>query len=142
MPVWTRHLLSCLAWVLVFAGCQKAPAPKGQCSLNSDCPSGFICSSKSCVNAAELKCGARDVCRANLDCPSMVCEEGCCLNSCTDDIECDVTEFCIEKVCRVAESSKCLSDSDCSNESAPRCERDSGVCVRCLENAHCPEGLT
>ncbi len=74
------------------------------------------------------------------DCPTrMVCLGGLCQpgTACDEDPDCPAGSVCliIKEVC--VPENPCSTDADCTAAGLPHCLSASGLCVRCLEDAHC-----
>lgn len=153
-------------------GCQSnsdcsAPMPtceiatgkcKAECELNSQCPSGQVCTNGVCKPGAspecvwDKDCGAGKVCReqkcvadANKECygdqdcenkPLRYCAtNNTCAWECKADSDCGVGRRCIDHACKV--SGECSSDEDCSLPTG-KCDTAQRKCVACLSNQDCP----
>ncbi len=101
--------------------------PENVCDPDEVCNPDEIC--EVCPTPSEPAPG----CDSNTDCP----EGQKCLNrtcvECTGDNECPQTppHFCVDNVCR----SGCTKDEDCTNDDAPECNTDLGICLPCPDSA-------
>lgn len=66
-------------------------------------------------------------------CISPDCEECEFDNHCAQGEVCNENNICVVEV-------ECTTDGDCTNPSFPACNTESGLCVPCVNNAHCDEG--
>ena len=107
-----------------------SPAPT-PCTSNSQCPSGYICVSGSCVPQGTPPAS----CTSNSDCPTgYVCVNGQCVpgssgpTPCTSNSNCPSGYVCVNGQCVVGSSSPPPTTT-----TAP---------VGCLVDAQCPTGMT
>ncbi len=133
---------------------------KAECSLNSECPTGQVCTSGSCKPGSspecvwDKDCGAGKVCReqkctddaqkecySDKDCenkPLRYCaNNNTCAWECKVDTDCGTGRRCVDKACKV--SGECATDNDCSLPTG-KCDTNSRTCVACLADGDCPTG--
>ena len=96
-----------------------------ECGLGEECVSG-ACQFTGCARNADCATGScrTDVfacaeCGTNADCP-------------TTRPVCDGSNQCVQ----------CSTDAQCASPGPAHCDAPSGACVHCLEDAHCPNGLS
>jgi len=111
-----------------------------QCSIDTDCAVGEICSDCACVALAVTKCSS------DADCaPGEICSENNCipspLFSCTSDADCIAGETCSDNVCISLPVAECVTDADCAADQS--CS-DGGcithTVVTCKVDSDCPVG--
>jgi len=153
---------SCLAALaaLAIAGCtdeQPAPPPPDLsmpgCANNTDCaksPGGHVCNTDT---------GLCVVCVASADCPTgQHCDNQVACVECLLPADCPMGQRCVAKACVVGCDPKspcpqgqvcdfnasacyqCLSDSDCTDGTTPRCDLLRHKCVGCVKDDDCGAG--
>ncbi|MDF1564400.1 MAG: hypothetical protein P1V51_15255 [Deltaproteobacteria bacterium] len=113
--------------------CHAATGLCQQCTGDAHCGADEVC--------RDGLCQARGECVRNTDCgPGQVCDTSglaTCVQ-CSVDLDCRLGGVCTSRSCQG--STSCTGDVDCD---APRhCQLALGLCVECLDNAHCRAGQT
>lgn len=134
-----------------------APAPPS-CDSPEDCKvQGYdgVCRSGGCL--ADVPCGEDVECGLGERCVAGLCRfKGCtadqdcgsgrCLGQTFTCAECGRSSDCpsARPVCDVLSNTcvQCGSDLECPAPGPSRCDRARGACSYCLEDKHCPNGLT
>ena len=106
--------------------------PDNLCTFDSDCPEGYVCENGVCV--PNKNCSANECCA-----PGYTCKDGECKpnENCSIDSDCPKGYICLNGKCVPAK--RCSIDSDCP--SGYIC--DNGICVpekTCSIDSDCPEG--
>ncbi len=148
-------LIACPAPVTPDAGPIVIEGPP--CETSKDCKRAAfegVCRTGTCV--ARAPCTDDVECGLGENCVAAACKfTGCVVNSdcasgtCRADVftcaECGAHSDCPSSRPVCDPSNKCVlctTDAQCSPPGPAHCEVTSGACVHCLENKHCPNGLT
>ena len=111
------------------------------CKINSDCDTGFICNSGTCIAICSSSSNCLDneqcdgsmckpVCRRDDDCRSgEICDSLMCLLGCRSDTECPTRQSCINNQC----TDPCLLSNACGNN-AKCAVRNHKVQCSCTDN--------
>ena len=119
---------------------------QAECSDGNECTLGDSCDTGICVPGVAAVCGDENVCTDDSCDPVTGCVFAANDDSCDDDDECTVGDFCDNKACNPGPGElPCDDSSDCTNDS---CDPDSG-CVNtpvqngtpCLPDGKCTDGV-
>ena len=127
------------------------------CNTSKDCKLAAydgVCRSKKCTGLAlctdDVECGLGENCLEGV-CKFTGCARNsdCATGSCRTDVfacaECGANSDCPSTRPVCDGSNKCVqcgSDAQCSSPGPAHCDAPSGACVHCLEDKHCPNGLS
>ena len=143
--------LLALAASAVLSGCYNPNIPNGaeRCSLDGKCPEGFTCfPDKHCY-----KPGSNPTCLPACAMPTPLCDKMTlkCVQ-CLMDKDCPAGTLCVGQSCKpgcsathpgcapdagscdvdMGQCRGCISDAECGDQSRPRCDKLTGLCVPCL----------